>query len=192
MDDPAPAQPEVEAYAAEVQRQVLRRLGRRSDLSRFDADDIASDAVERFLAAPAVVMARYPEAHIYAAACAGSRAEDRRRRERAQRSEGARLVEGADGAHVVARPVAALSTLLPSHGPTELGGYDNVDFITDLRAALARLEPCDRQLVVHVELLGYSVTDAAFAVGMSRAHASRRHTRALAQLAAELQEPLAC
>ena len=34
--------------------------------------------------------------------------------------------------------------------------------------------------------------DAAVRIGMSRAHASRRHTRALVQLASELQEPLAC
>jgi DNA-directed RNA polymerase specialized sigma24 family protein len=137
-------------------------------------------------------MARYPEPHIYAAACAGSRAEDWRRRERAQRSEGARLVVGADGLPAVARPVATLSTVLPSHAPTEHGGFDAIDFVEQLRGALQRMEPCDRDLIVHVELLGYSVTDAAVRIGLSRAHASRRHTRALAQLASDLQEPLAC
>ena len=74
MDDPAPAQPEVEAYAAEVQRQVLRRLGRRSDLSRFDADDIAS-AILRGMDEGQHVILTDPEARAAVAAKTHARAE---------------------------------------------------------------------------------------------------------------------
>jgi RNA polymerase sigma factor (sigma-70 family) len=192
MDGPAPTGNDVEAYAQAVFRHVLRRLGRRPDVSPFDADDIAMEAVERFLVDATTVMARYPEPHIYAAACVTSRTEDWRRKERAQRSEGARLVAGADGAPAIARPVATLSALLPGQAPAAAGGYDTVELLADLRSALAGLDRTDRELVVHVDFLGYSVTDAALLIGVSRCQASRRHTRALAQLAASLQEPLAC
>jgi DNA-directed RNA polymerase specialized sigma24 family protein len=192
MDGPAPTDTDVQAYSEALFRHVLRRLARRADVSPFDRDDIAMDTVERFLADTATVMAHYPEPHIYAAACVAPRTEDWRRKERAQRSEGARLVAGADGAPAVARPVGTLSTMLPGQLPAVPGGYDAVELLADLRAALAALDRTDRELVVHVDFLGYSVTDAALLIGMSRGHASRRHTQALAHLAASLQEPLAC
>ena len=104
MDDPAPTPEDVACYAAELRRHVLRRLGRRADLTAFDADDIAQEVVVRFLAGPHRVMAAYPAPHIYASASTGSRAEDWRRAERAQRNEGARLVIDAAGRRSVAPP----------------------------------------------------------------------------------------
>lgn len=191
MDDPAPYTFTVAEYSELLHHEVVRRLVR-TGVSPIDADDIAQDAVELFLVDPADVMARYPKPHIYASACAGSRAEDFRRRERSQRSEGARLVIDLSGEQTVARPVDALANLLPSKAPKVSGGYEVVDLLTDFRAAFARLDPCDRQLVRLVDFEGWSVTDAAAIVGLSRAHASRRHTQACAQLRAYLQEPLAC
>jgi len=131
MDDPATPTDPVAVYAAALFRQVLRRLARRTDLSVLDRDDIAQDTVEQFLADPAGVMARYPQPHIYAAACAGSRAEDWRRRERAQRSEGARLVLDQGGRPAVARPVDTLSNVLPINGPKVSGGFELVDLLAD-------------------------------------------------------------
>lgn len=191
MDDPAPTPETIARYAAELRRHVLRRLGL-AGVASFDADDIAQDAATRFLADPAAVMGAYPEPHIYAGASAGSRAEDWRRRERAQRTEGARLVVGAAGERCIARPVGTLSTMLSNEMPTELGGYEKVDMVIEFHAALDCLEACDRELVLLVEFCDRSVTEAASIVGLSRAHASRRHTRALALLARFLQEPLAC
>jgi RNA polymerase sigma factor (sigma-70 family) len=187
----APNPSDVEAYSQELVRAVRRHLARRRDVPPFDADDIAMDAAEQFLAAPAAVMTRYPSPHRYAAACVSSRTEDWRRRERAQRCEGARLVTGPDGAPAVARPVGTLSSLAPSQAPAVPGGFDTVERIAELRSALARLERTDRELVLQVDLLGYSVTDAAVRIGMSRAHASRRHSHALGLLATYVQEPLA-
>ena len=181
MDDPAPSTFTVAEYSAALNREVLRRLVR-NGVSPIDAQDIAQDAVVVFLADPLGVMARYPKPHIYASACAGSRAEDFRRRERGQRSEGARLVIEADGSSSVARPVDALAELLPANAPKVSGGYDVIDLLTDFEAAFARLDPCDRQLVRLVDFEGWSVTDAADVIGLSRSHASRRHTPSCAQL----------
>ena len=176
-----------------MHRSALRCLKGRRGVGLFDAHDVAQDVVTTFLGDAGTITAAYTEPARYAHATAGSRLEDWRRRERSQRSEGARLTRTADDEPVVRRPYAPLTEFELERAPRRSDLEDHVIARIDLADVLASLEEDDRRLIVAVDVEGYSVTEAAAICGMSRAHASRRRTRALATLATALaEEVVAC
>lgn len=153
---------------------VLRRLARR--VAGQDADDVIQRVAEQFFRDPALYMGDYtPER--FASVSLRTRADDHRRSERIQRGEGARLrTDVATGLRQPARTVCALDALDPEadhFGHDEATEWRTVT-TAELRDALRLVEPRVAQLLHLVAIEGYSVTEAATAVDLSRAYANRR------------------
>jgi RNA polymerase sigma factor (sigma-70 family) len=160
-------------YCATVRNTLERVLGSRHQLSRLDAADAASEAVLRLLPKLARTRNAYPNARVYAFAVARSAAEDHRRRERAQRGQGARTITTADGA------VSARRTVIPFNPvhhdrPTGDEPCEQAVVIDLLRRVLDSTSPADRTLLWRVHADGITVTEAAEQAGLSRSQAIRR------------------
>jgi DNA-directed RNA polymerase specialized sigma24 family protein len=185
--------PSSAAYAAELHRHAVRLLAiRHREVSYLDIDDVAQDVVVTFFGDPGSVMTRYPNPVAYASASVGSRLEDWRRRERAQRGEGARLTTDAGGQPCVKRRFEPLDDLDLDRG---LGGVDEASLVAGRLHAeelLATLEPREAALVRAVDIDGATVTEACTALGLTRSHASRIRTAALERLGDELGGACAC
>lgn len=164
---------------------VLRR--RANVVAGQHADDVRQRVAVQFFTAPYAVMAAYtPEA--FANVALTSRAADHRRTERIQRGEGARLRhDPVTGLARPAREVCGLEGLDPE--TDRIGDPVDADIeirITDraeLRDALRLLDPKIALLLYLVAVEGWTVTDAAGHVRLSRAYANRRLSAAKALLA---------
>jgi RNA polymerase sigma factor (sigma-70 family) len=174
-----------QTYLAIVVRTAQRIAARRYGI--VAADDIVQAVAEQFWPRRVSIMPRYsPET--FAAVAVRSRAEELRRSERIQRAEGARLVEGPDGLKRAGREVVQLEAHVDAGGSLPHAGGDvadvaqrAVDNVT-AREALDLLDERDRRLVLLVDGLGLTVSEAAEAVGLSRAYANRQLTRIRAEL----------
>lgn len=180
-------------YAAALRRHAVRLLGaRHRELSLMDVDDVAQDVVVTFLRDATSVMERYPSPLAYASASVSDRLEDWRRRERAQRSEGARLAEDADGRSFVKRRSEQLDVVDLDRN---LGGADEASRVvarlhTD--ELLASLDEREAALVRAVDIEGRTVTESSVVLGLTRSYASRLHSVALGRLRDDLAEAWAC
>lgn len=178
---PAP-DPVVMSYWSRVDA-VLRR--RAHVLAGQHADDVHQRVALQFFTAPHEVMAAYtPE--VFANVALSSRAADHRRTERIQRGEGARLHRdpGTGLAHP-AREVCGLDVVDPDR--EHIGADDEFEFrllqAAELRDALRLLDPKIALILYLVAVEGWTVTEAAEHVGLSRAYANRRLSAAKTLLA---------
>jgi len=139
------------------------------------ADDIAQLVAAQFLANAEHIMANYkPE--VFAAVAVRHRREDWRRSERIQRGQGAREITTADGTRRAARTVGSIDdTQFFTGDPTARSGdiADQAAAIIDVRAALELLDTRQRKLVWLVDVEGYTVSEAAATVGLTRVYAQR-------------------
>lgn len=171
-----------QAYLAVVVRTAQRIAARKYGIAA--ADDIVQAVAEQFWPRRASIMPRYsPET--FAAVAVRSRAEELRRSERIQRAEGARLVEGPDGLKRAGREVVQLEAHVEAGGALPHASGDvagrAVDTVT-AQEVLDLLDERDRRLLVLVDGLGLTVSEAAEEVGLSRAYANRQLTRIRAEL----------
>jgi RNA polymerase sigma factor (sigma-70 family) len=164
-------------YLAMVVRTVQHLAAKRYGIEA--ADELVQRVAEQFWVRRGELMANYaPEA--FAAVALRSRAEELRRSERIQRGEGARLQEQADGLKKAGREVIQLEPYLESGGPLPHAQHDVAARATDVvlvRNALQQLTPRDRSLVLLVDGHGWTVSEAAAEVGLSRPYANRELTR---------------
>lgn len=181
----------IDAYVAELFRQVIRRLGARRV---HDADDIAQRVCEAFLKRPDDLMQRYPQPATLAAAVAANAAISHDRNQRAQRGDGVALDEDRDGTLRPRRPYLS--------GDAPIGGTDGsaqsgrmFDRVTDrseahddrvvrqmladevLEQCLAGLSSADRELLRRVDGEGIPVQQIALEQGLARETVSRRVNR---------------
>lgn len=153
---------------------VLRR--RSNVVAGQHADDVRQRVAVQFFSAPYMVMASYtPEA--FANVALSSRAADQRRTERIQRGEGARQQrDPVTGEVHSARQVCGLDALDPDS--ERIGDVDEFEFrlvqADELRNALRMLDPKIALVLYLVAVEGWTVTEAADHVGLSRAYANRR------------------
>lgn len=162
---------------------VLRR--RAQVVAGQHADDVRQRVAVQFFTAPYVVMASYtPE--VFANVALVSRAADHRRTERIQRGEGARLQrDPVTGVAHSARQVCGLEAIDPES--ERIGIDDEFEFrliqAAELRDALRILDPKIARILFLVAVEGWTVTEAADHVGLSRTYANRRLSAAKALLA---------
>lgn len=162
---------------------VLRRRGRA--VAGRDADDVTQRVAVQFFSDPWPIMSAYtPERFAHVAL--RSRADDHRRSERIQRGEGARLrIDPATGLARAAREVSALESVDPD--ADHLGIDTDIEFRIacrdELREAMRLLDPPIATVLWLVAVEGWSVTDAAEQVGLSRPYVSRRLSAARRALA---------
>ena len=183
---PSPC-PTADGDAAEQYLAVVVRTVQYLGAERYGidvADDLVQLVATQFWPRRAEYMANYaPEA--FAAVALRSRADELRRSERIQRAEGARLHEGADGLRRPGREVVQLEAHVGAGGALPHADLDVAGRATDVvlvRGALDQLPWRDRALVLLVDGGGYTVTEAADRVGLSRAYANRELTRIRAVL----------
>jgi len=176
---PCPSADDLNArqYLATVVRTVQHLAAKRYGIAY--ADDLVQRVAEQFWPRRGEFMANYaPEA--FAAVALRSRAEELRRSERIQRGEGARLHEQADGLKKAGREVIQLEPYLEAGGSLPHAHNDVAARATDVvlvRNALRQLTPRDRALVLLVDGHGWTVSEAATEVGLSRAYANRELSR---------------
>lgn len=140
-----------------------------------DADDVIQRVAEQFVQDPTGYMLDYtPEKFAHVAL--RSRAEDHRRSERIQRGEGARLHVGADGLRRPGHEVGSIDVLDPEsdHLGADEGFEWGVVTNHELGDALRLLEPRIADLLILVAVQGFTVTEAAEQVELSRSYASRQ------------------
>jgi RNA polymerase sigma factor (sigma-70 family) len=166
-----------EEYLAVVVRTVQRVGARRYGVEV--ADELVQAVAEQFWPRRVQFMATYsPE--VFAAVAMRSRADELRRRDRIQRGQGARLVEGADGHKRPGRDVVAWEAHVAGGGPVPHAEVDVAQRVTDavtVNEALDRLDERSERLVLLVDGWGLTVGEAAATVGLSRAYANRELTR---------------
>lgn len=179
-----PASPNDE-FVMLVNTALVWKLRASYRLSKHDAEDAAAAAIIRLVPKVATVISAYPSAQVYALAVARSAAEDFQRTQRAQRGEGARLVADRDdpGRLQTKRSVVALDDSVA--GPADPHDVErDVTTSSTLQQLLSGLEPRERWLIWAVEIGGYTVTDAAAVLGISREQASRGRSAIRARLRA--------
>lgn len=185
MSSPNPSlQSSITAYADSVLREATRLAARMR--SGFDADDIASDIVTKFLATPEVLMAQYPDPIQYAGACVGNACIAHDRRQRVQRCEGLRLKDNGDGTKSAGRRwISGDATIGESEESVfglaeDTGGSfdewvaERIDASREFQRCTAGL-PADRvSEVVAVDGHGHEIKDVAARCGQRRETVSRR------------------
>lgn len=195
---------ETTVWIGEIQAEIRRLASAKFYFNEFDADDIASEVVERFLADAEYHMLTTPSALVYARKVFVNAGRNWQRSERAQRCQGADLVRDEFGSLRPAREVVSLD--VPITAGAAINFLDRLRADVDIEAiviedgardaaieaAFAQLTTADRSLLeaVHVadrdreeicRQLG--CTDAAFRQRLTRA---RRQFIAAFELAAEL------
>lgn len=170
----------VEAVFREVMR-ITARIGPRHDAGDV-ADEIAAEVLER----PESIMARYPDPVRYARERVRHAGISLDRRNRVQRGEGARLVQGADGVLHPGRVWASGDAPLGDDGATAFSlardlQAEFVDGTLDQLMASALLRRCCASLsqgqlleLFMVDGCGYEVKDVAMMLGQRRETVSRR------------------
>ena len=182
----------VDDYAVALYREVVRLLARRRRLD--DAQDIAAEIAERFLAQPDGTMACFSDPRRYARVAVGHAGIAFDRRQRAQRGEGVRLVRGADGRLAPLRPhrsgntaafenrVDLLDTVADRSEPfADLVARD-IDNEAMLERCLVGVSAADREVLLLIDGVGYTVRDLAGLIGQRRETMSRRVNRVRRQV----------
>lgn len=167
-----------------VRTALVRKLRSSYRFSRHDAEDAAAAAVLRLVPKVTDIAAAYPSAQAYAGAVVRNAAEDHRRSQRAQRGEGARLVTNVtvgQQRRTTKRTVVRYDTEFEKYAhPADVA--DEVTTSVDVQAVLSHLTPTHRWLVQAIAIDGYTVREAARALGISREHASRTYTALITRL----------
>ena len=156
-------------YILKFQASLQNRFGRRTTYLGQEVDDIISYAVVTLMGKIAKVMAVYPDPAAYAGMRFSSVAHDFRRRQMAQRGEGARgerkLVSASDE-----------QTWSHLEGIAYGGEYDVADHMDNMRLVKEVMEilPIDQQRIVYLHgVRGLTVTEIAKIMGKSRETVSR-------------------
>ena len=156
-------------YILKFQASLQNRFGSRTTYLGQEVDDIISYAVVTLMGKIAKVMAVYPDPAAYAGMRFSSVAHDFRRRQMAQRGEGARgerkLVSASDE-----------QTWSHLEGIAYGGEYDVADHMDNMRLVKEVMEilPIDQQRIVYLHgVRGLTVTGIAKIMGKSRETVSR-------------------
>ena len=156
-------------YILKFQASLQNRFGRRTTYLGQEVDDIISYAVVTLMGKIAKVMAVYPDPAAYAGMRFSSVAHDFRRRQMAQRGEGARgerkLVSASDE-----------QTWSHLEGIAYGGEYDVADHMDNMRLVKEVMEilPIDQQRIVYLHgVRGLTVTEIAKIMSKSRETVSR-------------------
>ena len=174
-------------FVTAVQTTLVARLRASHRMTVDDAKDAAATAVVKLLPNVTRALESYPSAQVYAGAVARSAVEDFFRAQRAQRGEGARLVTDPRDAtrQVTKRTVVALNDEAARHRDTlDLEG--DVVAQRAVEALLSGLAPFDRRLVRAIAVDGYTVSEVAYILGLTRETVSRRYHQCLRKLRAHL------
>ena len=156
-------------YILKFQLSLQSRFGRRTTYIGQDVDDIISFAVVTLMEKVAQVMVSYPDPAAYAGMRFSSVAHDFRRRQMAQRGEGAR----GERKWVSASDEQTWSQL---EGIAYGGEYDVADHMDNMRLVKDVMEilPIDQQRIVYLHgVRGLTVTEIAKIMGKSRETVSR-------------------
>ena len=156
-------------YILKFQASLQNRFGSRTTYLGQEVDDIISYAVVTLMGKIAKVMAVYPDPAAYAGMRFSSVAHDFRRRQMAQRGEGARgerkLVSASDE-----------QTWSHLEGIAYGGEYDVADHMDNMRLVKEVMEilPIDQQRIVYLHgVRGLTVTEIAKIMSKSRETVSR-------------------
>jgi RNA polymerase sigma factor (sigma-70 family) len=188
--------PSLEQYATELRIALRNRLRNNRHL---DVDDVVASVLARFAANAQAIAEAYPEPRAYARATAYHAMVAYERAERAQRGAGCRLFQVRDAQAHPEAPVALapgravvsgnvtvgsdpdapqlFDTLAATAGAVDDEVVDRLDISACLREYLASVKPIERAGLWLVYGHGYSVTEAAAALGCARETLSRRLNR---------------
>ena len=156
-------------YILKFQLTLQGRFGRRTTYLGQEVDDIISYAVVTLMGKIAHVMAFYPDPAAYAGMRFSSVAHDFRRRQMAQRGEGAR----GERKWVSASDDQTWSQL---EGIAYCGEFDVAEHMDNMRLVKEVMEilPVEQQRIVYLHgVRGLNVTEIAKVVGKSRETVSR-------------------
>ena len=174
-------------YAAELHRRMTAILLARHRDPEV-AHDVASHETVAFLQRSAAIMQRYPSPASYAAARAAHGRSDHLRRERVQRSEGARLVVGPNETIRSGRQALSGDRVDPETGSTlwethierdPISPYNAVDEHSACQQLTNVLTEVQHHIVERVVLGGETVRAVAADLGIARETAQRKLRQAL-------------
>jgi len=180
--------PTLQKVISDYAEQVLRAATRMAIARRrgADADDIGIDIVIKFLAAPEVLMAAYPDPREYARVCFRNACIAHDRRERVQRNEGLRLHDNGDGTKSARRRwISGDATIGESDecvfglvedmgGPFDDRIAERIDAEREFLQCTAGLPASWVNEVVAVDGHGLEVKEVALKCGQRRETVSRR------------------
>ena len=155
-------------YILKFQLSLQSRFGRRTTYVGQEVDDIISFAVVTLMEKVAHVMSVYPDPAAYAGMRFSSVAHDFRRRQMAQRGEGARgerkWVSASDE-----QTWSQLEGIAYDADCDVAERMDNMQLIKEVMEIL----PAEQQRIVHLHGAGLNVTEIAKVLGRNRATVSR-------------------
>ena len=155
-------------YILKFQLSLQRRFGRRTTYVGQEVDDIISFAVVTLMEKVAHVMAVYPDPAAYAGMRYSSVAHDFRRRQMAQRGEGAR----GERKWVSASDEQTWSQIEGIAYDAECDVAERMDNVKLIKEVMEIL-PAEQQRIVHLHGAGLNVTEIAKVLGRNRATVSR-------------------
>lgn len=191
------------AYAVDLQRAIARVLGFKRP---HDADDIAAEAVEKFLRMPAAqqhrVMVEFPSATVLARRVAKRSAYDFDRDDRIQGCRGARLFDDGEGGKRAGRTWVSgnapfgrdddspsLFDLCTTGAMADIADavIDHVSAIERLELAFAGISPADRELLYRVDGCREEIQHLAAEFKCARETMSRRINKIRAMVKANAE-----
>ena len=155
-------------YILKFRLSLESRFGRRTSYVGQDVDDIISYAVVTLMEKVAHVMAVYPDPAAYAGMRYSSVAHDFRRRQMAQRGEGAR----GERKWVSASDEQTWSQIEGIAYDAECDVAERMDNVKLIKEVMEIL-PAEQQRIVHLHGAGLNVTEIAKVLGRNRATVSR-------------------
>ena len=155
-------------YILKFQASLQNRFGRRTTYLGQEVDDIISYAVVTLMGKIAQVKAVYPDPVAYAGMRFSSVAHDFRRRQMAQRGEGARGERKSVS-------TSDQQTWAQLEGIAYGGEYDVAERMDNMQLIKEVMEilPIDQQRIVNLHGEGFNVTEIAKVLGRNRATVSR-------------------
>ena len=155
-------------YILKFRLSLESRFGRRTTYMGQDVDDIISYAVVTLMEKVSRVMASYPDPAAYAGMRYSSVAHDFRRRQMAQRGEGAR----GERKWVSASDEQTWSQIEGIAYDAECDVAERMDNVKLIKEVMEIL-PAEQQRIVHLHGAGLNVTEIAKVLGRNRATVSR-------------------
>ena len=155
-------------YILKFQSTLQSRFGSRTTYMGQDVDDIISYAVVTLMEKVSRVMAFYPDPAAYAGMRYSSVAHDFRRRQMAQRGEGAR----GERKWVSASDEQTWSQIEGIAYDAECDVAERMDNVKLIKEVMEIL-PAEQQRIVHLHGAGLNVTEIAKVLGRNRATVSR-------------------
>ena len=155
-------------YILKFRLSLESRFGRRTTYMGQDVDDIISYAVVTLIEKVTHVMASYPDPAAYAGMRFSSVAHDFRRRQMAQRGEGAR----GERKWVSASDEQTWSQIEGIAYDAECDVAERMDNVKLIKEVMEIL-PAEQQRIVHLHGAGLNVTEIAKVLGRNRATVSR-------------------